>query len=215
MSEEYISGTIEKYLDDLAAKKPAPGGGSVGAFAGALSAGLISMVANFSIGKNLPNEKRIKEILKESEDLREKMSAFIDDDVRVYEEVSSVFKLPKESEGLPASKQAGRKEKIQEALKKAAEIPFEIAQLGVNIMQLNEELFPICNPRLISDIGVSISLAYSSVEIGALNVEINLAGIRDEDFNKNHRVKLKNFIETSRQIKNKIYPEVEKKISKE
>ncbi len=113
---------LKKYLNDLAAKKPAPGGGSAGALSGALAAGLVSMVVNFSIGKNSPDEKRLKEILKESENLREKMSELVDEDVKVYEEVSSVFKLPKESEG--------RKEKIQEALKKAAKVPLEIAQVG-------------------------------------------------------------------------------------
>ncbi len=61
-------------------------------------------------------------------------------------------------------------------------------------MQLNKELLPICNPRLISDIGVSLSLAYSSIEIGVLNVEINLASIKDEKFNKICRAKLVNFI---------------------
>lgn len=203
----YINESLDRYLDDLAAKKPAPGGGSVGAMAGALAAGLVSMVANFSIGKNLPDEEQIKEILEESEDLRKKMSELIDEDVKAYEEFTSVFKLPKETEG--------RKEKIQEALKKAADVPFKISELGVKIMQLNKELLPICNVRLISDIGVSVSLAYSSIEIGILNVEINLSSIKNEDFNKNCREKLKNFINISRQIKDEIYPEVEKRILKE
>ncbi len=207
MNKKYINGPLSDYLDDLAAKKPAPGGGSAGAMAGALAAGLVSMVVNFSIGKNLPDEERIKEILNESENLRARMSALIDEDVKVYEEFSSVFKLPKETDG--------RKEKIQEALKKAAKVPLEIAQLGMEIIQLNKELLPICNPRLISDIGVSLSLAYSSVEIGALNVEINLASIKDEQFNKNCKEKLESFMRVSRQIKDEIYPEVEKRISKE
>lgn len=205
MSEEYISGTIQKYLDDLAAKKPVPGGGSVGAFAGALSAGLISMVANFSIGKNLPGENKIKEILNESENLSKEMSELIDEDVRVYEELSSVFKLPKED--------VGRKEKIQESLKKAAEVPLKIAELGARLVELNKELMPICNMRLVSDIGVSVSLACSSVEIGALNVEINLASIKDETFNESYKNKLKVLLDNSLQIKNEIYPEVQRKIS--
>lgn len=203
--KKYIDEPLTTYLNDLAAKKPAPGGGSAGALAGALAAGLVSMVVNFSLGKDSPNEKRLKEILNESENLRAKMSELIDEDVKVYEEVSSVFKLPKES--------GERKEKIREALKKAAKVPFEVAQLGMNIMKLNRELLPICNPRLISDIGVSVSLAYSSVEIGALNVEINLSSIKDEQFNKNYREKLASFINTSLQIKNEIYPQVEKKIT--
>lgn len=202
----YINDSIKKYLDDLAAKKPAPGGGSVGALTGALAAGLVSMVANFSIGKDLPDEERIKEILAESETLRQKMSGLIDKDVQVYKEVSSVFKIPKET--------SDRKKKIQEVLKKAAEVPLKIAELGVEIMQLNKELFPICNQRLISDIGVSLSLAYSSIETGILNVEINLASIKDEQFNKTYKEKLENFKTVAHQVKSELYPEVEKVISK-
>jgi len=202
----YINDSIKKYLDDLAAKKPAPGGGSAGALAGALASGLVSMVANFSIDKNLPNEQKIKEVLKRSEDLRKKFSNLLDEDIEVYEQLSSIFKLPRES--------GDRKEKMQQALKKAAEVPLKITELGVEIMRLNKELFPICNERLISDIGVSLSLAYSSIEIGILNVEINLASIKDEQFNKTCKEKLENFTKTACQIKNEVYPQVEKKIIK-
>lgn len=207
MDKKYINEPLIRYLNDLAARKPAPGGGSVGALSGALAAGLVSMVVNFSLGKDSPDEKRLKGILNESENLREKMSELIDEDVKVYEEFSSVFKLPKESEG--------RKEKMQEALKKAAEVPLKTAELGMKIMQLNKELFPICNERLISDIGVSLSLACSSIEIGALNVEINLASIKDEQFNKVCKEKLANYIKVARQIKDELYPEVEKRILKQ
>jgi len=202
----YINDSIKKYLDDLAAKKPTPGGGSAGALAGALAAGLVSMVANFSIGKNLPNEQKIKEVLKRSEDLREKFSNLLDEDIEIYEQLSSIFKLPRESDD--------RKEKMQQALKKAAGVPLKIAELSVEIMRLNKELFPICNERLISDIGVSLSLAYSSIEIGILNVEINLASIKDEQFNKTCKEKLENFTKVAYQIKDEVYPKVEKRISK-
>ena len=205
MNKKYINEPLIKYLNDLSAKKPAPGGGSAGALAGALAAGLVSMVVNFSLCKNSPAEKRLKAILKRSESLRKKMSELIDEDVEVYRQVSSVFKLPRETKA--------RKEKIQKALKNAAKVPLEIAQLGVKVMQLSKELLPICNPCLISDIGVSISLAYSSVEIGALNVKINLPGIKDEKFNRICRGKLVTFLNISRKIKNEIYPQVEKKIT--
>lgn len=202
--EKYLNQSIKKYLDNLAARKPAPGGGSAGALAGSLAIGLLSMVANFSIGKGLGEEDRIKEILKESEELREKMQRLIDEDVRVYEKLSLAFKLPKESKG--------RKEKIQKALKEAAQVPLKIVEFSLRICELNKEILPICNPRLISDIGVSLSLAYSSAEIGALNVKINLASIKDEEFNRNCEEKLGGYLKGCRQIKEKVYPEVERRI---
>ena len=203
MNGKYIDGPINKYLDDLAAKKPAPGGGSAGALSGALAAGLVSMAVNFSIGKCPSNEKKLKVILKQSENLRKKMSELVDKDVEAYKAVSTVFKSSK-----------ANKEKIQKVLRNAAAVPLEIAQAGVEIMQLNRKLLPICNPRLISDIGVSLSLAYSSVEIGMLNVKENLANIEDEKFSKICRTKLMNLAKVSRKIKNEIYLRVEKIISR-
>lgn len=194
MNKKYINESISRYLDDLAAKKPTPGGGSAGALAGALAAGLVSMAVNFSIGKNPRNDKKLKLILKQSETLRKNMSELIDEDINAYKKVSVLLKSSK-----------AKSEKIQKALKNAAKVPLEIAQIGVEVIKLNEKLFPICNPRLISDIAVSLSFAYSSIEIGILNVEENLAIIKDKKFNKIYRTKLVNLKKISHRIKNKLY----------
>ncbi|MDD5454436.1 MAG: cyclodeaminase/cyclohydrolase family protein [Candidatus Ratteibacteria bacterium] len=193
ISEKYIDKPIKKYLDDLAAKKPAPGGGSAGALSGALAAGLLSMAGNFSIGKNPKNDKKLKTILKQSEGLREKMSKLIDEDVKAYKNVWLVFKSPEATSA-----------KKQNALKNAAEVPMQIAQFGVEIIKLNKKLLPICNPRLISDVASSLLLARSAVEIGAINVEENLAIIKDKKFNRMHRDKLRRFKKISCSIKNKV-----------
>ncbi len=206
MAERYINSSIKEYLDDLASKKPAPGGGSVGALAASLAAGLVSMVVNFSLGKDSPHEKQLKEILMKSEEIREKSGELIDEDIKVYSELSDVFKLSKED--------SHRKEKVQQALKKAASVPLAIARSGLEIMQLNKELLSICNERLISDIGVSVSIAFSAVEIGALNVKINLSSIKDKQFNKIYKEDLDHLKKNSCQIKSEIYPQVENKITK-
>ncbi len=190
----YINKPINKYLDDLAAKKPAPGGGSAGALSGALAAGLVSMAVNYSIGKNPKNDKKLKLILKQSEKLRKSISKLIDKDIEAYKKVSVLFKSSKSNS-----------DKIQKALKNAARVPLEIAQIGVEVIKLNEKLFPKCNPRLISDIAVSLSLAYGSIEIGILNVEENLAIIKDKNFKKTYRTKLTNLKKTIHRIQNKLY----------
>jgi len=161
--------------------------------AGAVAAGLVSMAVNFSIGKNPRNDKKLRTLLKESENLRKKMSALIDEDIKAYKKVSILFKSSK-----------ANSEKIQKALKNAAKVPFDIAQMGVKVIKLNEKLFPICNPRLISDIVVSLSLAYSSIEIGILNVKENLAIIKDKKFNKIYRTKSVNLKKIAHRIKNKL-----------
>ncbi|MCK4905129.1 cyclodeaminase/cyclohydrolase family protein [bacterium] len=190
----YINKPINKYLDDLAAKKPAPGGGSAGALAGALAAGLVSMAVNYSIGKNPKNDKKLKSILKQSEKLRKNISKLIDEDIKAYKKVSILFKSSKSNS-----------DKIQKALKNATKVPFEIAKIGVEVIKLNEKLFPICNSRLLSDVVVSLSLAYSSVEIGILNVQENIAIIKDKKFNKLYRTKSGNLKKIAHRIKNNLY----------
>ncbi|MFB0526548.1 MAG: cyclodeaminase/cyclohydrolase family protein, partial [bacterium] len=93
---DYRSERLEKYVDDLAAKLPAPGGGSVVALVGALGVGLLSMVSNFTLGKEKykQSEEEIKKILDRSEDLRKRLTELVDEDIRVYDKVSGAYKLP-------------------------------------------------------------------------------------------------------------------------
>jgi len=206
--EKYVDESIQLYLDDLAARKPAPGGGSVGALAGTLAAGLVSMVANFSLGKEPCCDAKISEVLQESERVRKRLSELVDEDVKVYQKVSSAFKLPKNT---PQEKEK-RKEEVQTALKEAAKVPLEITKLALRIGELNKELFSLANPGLISDIGVSLALADSSVEIGALNVGINLSSIKDEEFCKKFKEQVDSCLNKSKSIKESIYPQVVEKI---
>jgi formiminotetrahydrofolate cyclodeaminase len=192
MDGKYINLPASKYLDDLAARKPTPGGGSAGALAGALAAGLLSMAVNFSIGKNPKNDKKLKTILKQSEKLRKKMGNLIDEDVQAYKNVWLAFK------SLTATKA-----KKQSALKGAAKVPMQVAQYGAEIIKLNKKLLPICNPRLISDVASSLLLAGSAVEIGIINIKENLAIIKDKKFNKAYRDKLQRFKKFSCSIKNR------------
>jgi len=85
----YKDQSIQKYLDDLAAKLPAPGGGSAAALAAAMGAALISMVVNFSLGKPkyAKYEKELKSILDKSEGLRREFLNLVDLDVRAYHKV--------------------------------------------------------------------------------------------------------------------------------
>jgi len=90
----YRNKTIDEYLRDVAARKPAPGGGSVAALTGALGAGLLSMVAHYTIGKD--KYKEVEEVAKkaliEAESLRETLTKLLDEDVTVYKKYSEVVK---------------------------------------------------------------------------------------------------------------------------
>ena len=167
----YLDGSIRSYLDDLAAKRPTPGGGSTAALVGATGAGLLSMVASFS------KEEVIKKILQKTEDLRRELTELVDRDVAVYQKVSAAYKLPKEK---PVQKRK-RSKAIQDALKEALTVPLEVCKLCHETIKLCGELAEKGNVSLISDVGVGVCLLEAAFQSALLNVEINLKGLKDEE----------------------------------
>src|SRR3989338_3267816 len=85
----YSNQSLKHYLDDLAAKKPAPGGGSAAALVGATGCALLSMASNFTLGKDKYKdvEPQIKDALKQAERLRKRFLALVDLDVKAYYKV--------------------------------------------------------------------------------------------------------------------------------
>jgi len=177
---EYKGESLEKYLDDLAAKLPAPGGGSVVALVAALGAGLLSMVSNFTLGKEKyrENQEEIEKILKRSEQLRKKLTELVDEDVRLYGEVSHAYKLP----GSTGKEKGMRSKTIERAYKHALTVPLEVAGCCRQGLDLARRLVDIGNMRLVSDVGVAAGLLEAALKGAELNVKINLKQIKDTKF---------------------------------
>lgn len=167
---DYKSQTIQNYLDDLAARKPAPGGGSVAALVAGLAAGLLSMAANYTLGKNPEKDKDIKNLLSQSESLRKEFIELIDLDVEAYINVSK-------------AKKAGEKEH-QDALKNAAEVPLKICVYCDEGLKLCESFYNDANKYLISDLDIAIKLFKSALSSGLINVKINIPYLKDKKFVK-------------------------------
>jgi methenyltetrahydrofolate cyclohydrolase len=172
--------TVIKFLDELASKSPAPGGGSVAALAGALGSALTSMVCNLTVGKKkyIDVENEIKSVLQKSEALRGKFTVLIDKDTQAFNKVMEAFGLPKESEDQKALRSAA----IQEATKEAALVPLEVMKHVIDALALTKVVAEKGNANSISDAGVSALMLHAAVESAALNVQINLNGINDNDF---------------------------------
>ena len=172
--------TIKNYLDDLASGKPTPGGGSAAALAGAVGAGLLSMVANFTVGKEKYKdvEEEVNSCLQTSEKVRGRLLDLVKEDTLVYAKVSAAYKLPKGT----AEEKDKRAQAIQEALKGAASVPIEICQVVHQAVEICPQLLDKGNPNLVSDVGVGVVLLASAFESALINVEINLNSIKDEDF---------------------------------
>ena len=166
--------TIEKFLDEVSSKAPTPGGGAVAALAGSLAAGLVGKVARLT--KDNPEVSKIAE---KADKLRSELLELSDKDCQVYDEVAKAYRLPKESQI--------RKEKIQEALKNAAEVPMETAKKSFEVLKLACFVARDGNQNAASDARCAIELATAAIYGALENVRINLALIKDEKFSENLR----------------------------
>jgi methenyltetrahydrofolate cyclohydrolase len=151
----YQKVSIKKYLDDLADKKPAPGGGSAAALTASLGASLVSMVVNFTLGKPKYEkyEGELKKILEKSEKLREEFLNLVDLDVLAY-----------------------KSKNIRDAL----DVPFMVSRLCFEGIKLCSPLIKKGNTNLISDVAVAAILLESAFASAYYNVEINLKSIGDK-----------------------------------
>lgn len=172
--------TINAFLDELASSSPAPGGGSVAALAGALGAGLVSMVCALTIGKKkyADVESEMKKIQVQSEALRSQFTALVDRDTDAFNKVMETYALPKETEPQKALRSAA----IRAATKEATLVPLEVMKHCIDGLALAQNVAASGNANSVSDAGVAALMLHAACEGAALNVKINLNGLDDTDF---------------------------------
>lgn len=180
VTESYVEGSIQAFLDKLAGESPEPGGGSAAALVGALSAALVSMVANLTLGreKYASVQAEAADLLAASEDLRRRLEDFVTLDTSAYAAVAAAMKLPRDSD----EQKAERTRVLQAALLGAADVPLRVAETAVEVSRLSALAAEIGNVNAVSDAGVAALLAEAAAQSAALNVKINLAWIADEPF---------------------------------
>lgn len=176
----YSSEPLQVYLDDAASKKPAPGGGSVSACAGALGAALVGMVCNLTRGREkfADVETEIVTLVEAAEAARARLEQLLQEDTTAYNGVIAAYKLPKET----AEEQAARTVAIQAGLVVAADVPLEICRAAVEVCRLAKVAAGIGNPQAVTDAGIGAILGEAAVVGAALNVTINLGSIKDEAY---------------------------------
>jgi len=170
--------TIAGFADKTASESPAPGGGSVSAYLGALGAALGAMVANLSAVKK-GWEERLDEfsaIAAKGQEIKERLLKLVDEDTQAFNDIMSAFGLPKTTEG----EKLARKEAIQQATRRAIEVPLTVMQKSLEAMQIAKAMAENGNPNSVSDAGVGALCARSAVMGAHLNVKINAGGIEDK-----------------------------------
>lgn len=167
--------SIEDLLNKISSESPAPGGGSVAALSGCFGSALVSMVCRLSIGKRKYKEMEdeLKGVLSEAEILRKELLELSKEDVRAFNDVMDAFKTSDEEK---------KKKNLQYAYKRAAEVPFNVANKSLRVMELAEITTLKGNQNAITDSGVAALMAYSAVKGALLNVKVNLKYIEDENF---------------------------------
>lgn len=179
---------VQLFLDELASKAPTPGGGGAAAIMGSMGAALVSMVCNLTIGKEkyADVEEELKSVLDQAEALRIKLTDMIQADVQVFDRVMASYGMPKQTD----EEKAARSAEIQEALKAATDVPLECAKASADVIKLSRVVAEKGNLNVISDAGVAVLAGYAALKSAALNVNINIGGIKDADFVNDRRAQL-------------------------
>jgi formiminotetrahydrofolate cyclodeaminase len=177
MNPSLRSQTVDTYLTQLAGRVPTPGGGAAAALHAAQAAALIAMVGRYSnTAKYAAYADRITEIVAAADRLREDALVLADADIDAFGAVGTAYQLPKE----PSDQAAVRAAAIAAALAAAGRVPAEVVGVADQIVSLAEELEPIGNPNVISDVAAAADAARAAASTARVNVEINLSGITDQ-----------------------------------
>lgn len=180
-SEKTLIGkNLEDFADETASESPAPGGGSVAAYVGALGVSLGTMVANLSSHKKGWDERweEFSNWAEKGQQYKNELVKLVDADTRAFNKIMNAFGLPKGTE----EEKAARKKAIQEATKEAIEIPFAVMQNAYASMEVIKAMAETGNPNSVSDAGVGALCARAAVIGAFLNVRINAAGYDDKNF---------------------------------
>ena len=169
MGQHEIS--LSNYVHALSSGDPVPGGGAVAAVEAAMGAALLAMVANLTLGRKKFAEVHgaAQEILQEAELIRDRALSLATDDERAYRSVASALALPRDTD----EEKTARRERVQQALKGAAQPPLQVMRTANQVVALAARLVEIGNPSAVSDVGVAVLSAQAAHAAARLNVEIN------------------------------------------
>ncbi|MDP2914147.1 MAG: glutamate formimidoyltransferase [Candidatus Aminicenantes bacterium] len=174
--------SLRAFADDLSMDTPTPGGGSVAALCGALSAGLTAMVANLTVGKKgyETSFKDMKRTAVRAQRLKDEYMGQVDRDTDAFNRVMDAGRLPKTTEDQKMERDAA----VETATKEATLVPFQVLEGSVELLKLAKKAAQKGNRNSMSDAGVAALAARTAAEGAYYNVRINLPGIRDEAFRR-------------------------------
>ena len=201
---------LTSFADETASESPAPGGGSIAAYIGALGVSLGTMVANLSAHKRGWDDRweEYSKWAEKGEEYKNQLVYLVDEDTNAFNKIMEAFRLPKSNE----KEVLFRKQTIEEATKYAIEIPFKVMQTAYESMEVMKAMADIGLPSSISDAGVGALCARSAVLGAHLNVKINVSGLSDQDFVTDILAKSETLRKDAIKLESEILEAVEKKL---
>ena len=171
---------LNAFADETASESPAPGGGSIAAYVGALGASLATMVANLSSHKKGWDERweEFSNWAAKGQQVKDELIKLVDADTAAFNKIMEAFALPKTTD----EEKVKRTIRIQEATKNAIEIPFKVMQTAAAAMPIVQAMATIGNPNSVSDAGVAALCIRSAVMGAFMNVRINAGSYNDKNY---------------------------------
>ncbi len=178
-----ISMTCQDFANETASESPAPGGGSISAFVGALGVSLGTMVANLSSHKPGWDERweEFSDWAEKGQKLKDELLYLVDEDTKAFNKIIEAYGLPKGTD----NEITQRNTAVQDATRYATLVPFRVMELSLATMEIIKAMAATGNPNSVSDAGVGALCARTAVLGAYLNVKINASGINDRTFAEN------------------------------
>ena len=179
-ASKLISMTLTDFADETASESPAPGGGSISAYAGVLGASLGTMVANLSSHKKGWDDRweEFSNWAEKGQYYKNELLKLVDLDTSAFNKIMESFSLPKSTD----EEKAARTAAIQAATQYAIEIPFKVMELSFGSMKVIKAMAETGNPNSVTDAGVAALCARTAVLGAFMNVKINASGYNDKAY---------------------------------
>ena len=176
-TKKLVDMTCSAFAEETASESPAPGGGSISAYMGALGAALGTMVANLSSHKAGWDERweEFSDYAERGQAIMAELLHLVDEDTEAFNRIMAVFAMPKATD----EEKAARSAALQSATLYATQVPLKTMKAALRVFEIVKAMADIGNPNSVSDAGVGALAARSAVLGAQLNVKINAAGLKD------------------------------------
>ena len=180
--KKLIGMNLKSFMEETASESPAPGGGSISSYMGALGVALGTMVANLSSHKKGWDDrwKEFSDWAVKGKEIQNKLLNLVDEDTEAFNKIIAAYGLPKKTD----EEKKARNNAVQAATKEAIMVPYKVMETACSGFALIREMAEHGNPNSVTDAGVGALALRSCIKGAYLNVKINATGLEDKSFAK-------------------------------